>query len=100
MSSESDKFRQHDFRRLYPRHVMDLAQTGPEDRLGYVCCDCGLGPGYMMKRGRRGRIWRSVYRDYAGAFLEWPDDKRITNFEIDTSKRTPLLFCRVEFEER
>lgn len=98
MSSERDKYAKHDFRRLFPRHVVGLARTGEEDVLGYVCCECGLGPGYMMPRGRRGRVWRGIYRDNAGAFAEWPEDKRITNFEIDNSKRTPLLFVRVEFE--
>jgi hypothetical protein len=87
----------HDFRRLFPRHVLDLMPTGRgEDELGFVCCKCGLGPGHVLPHIDG---WRTLYKGNAGAFLEWPEDLKITDYEME-NRMNGKLFITVRMEDQ
>lgn len=69
---------QHDFRRLYPRHVTGQVKTDPDEQvLAVLCCRCGCSPLRFM----RNQEWREIRRGNAGAFEEWPESLRVTDYE-------------------
>lgn len=97
MSSESAELRaeicSHDFRVLFPRHVVGLQRTGVELPLGYVCCKCGLGPRFVMPSIAG---WRTYFRGKAGAFEVWPDDLKITDYEQGHQYEIVVSFERIK----
>lgn len=79
----------HDWRRIYPRHITRQVQTDPtESVLFIVCCRCGRSPLYSGTREE----WRDYYRSSAGAFPDWPEDKRITGYEWDQDDGPSVTF--------
>jgi hypothetical protein len=78
----------HDFRRVYPRHITQQAQTDPRERVLYVlCCNCGKSPIYFSRLGQelpKSTIPKS----------DWPDDLEITMVYNDREEGPSVEFRR------
>lgn len=67
---------QHDFRRVFPRHVTAQMPTTPgEEVLAVLCCGCGKSPIYFERLGVENRP--ETIRPTG----DWPDELKITDYE-------------------
>lgn len=81
---------QHDFKRVFPRHVTGQAKTGAEAVLAVICCGCGKSP-----------IFFEVIANSKNRPLtirptgDWPDHLLVTDYEWGHGSGPSL-----EFRER
>lgn len=61
--------------------------------LGIACCRCGKGPRYAFASTAG---WRAYRRARAGAFLNWPDELKITDYEQADEYSIVVAFEEVE----
>ena len=68
---------QHDFKRVFPRHVTAQAPTKPggEAVLAVLCCGCGKSPIYFEQLGAGNRP------ESIRPSGDWPDHLQITDYE-------------------
>jgi hypothetical protein len=67
---------QHDFKRVFPRHVTAQAPTRPEEKvLAVLCSGCGKSPIYFEQLGSKNR---PLSIRPTGS---WPENLQITDYE-------------------
>lgn len=68
---------QHDFKRVFPRHVTAQMPTKPggENVLAVICAGCGKSPLFFEQLGATNRP--ETIRPTG----DWPDDLQITDYE-------------------
>jgi hypothetical protein len=84
---------QHDFKRVFPRHVTGQVPTSPggEQVLAVVCCGCGKSPLYFDTLRYQGRNRPETILPSG----DWPEHLVITDYEWGND-----FGPSVEFRER